>query len=140
MVAIVEETQFSVTVDGKDVSTRFASRLISLTTTDKLQRDRRLPATSVVVLTAVGTVVMPQKGAPIKIALGPIHGSPQQIFDGLVDDVRIEGTRGMRHGDRKIDGKSIDTGLRQVKRRKHCDNKTVGEAMKRVPAKTPRST
>jgi uncharacterized protein len=127
-VAVVEETQFFVTVDGKDVSNRFASRLISLTITDN---SGETADTCRFCLDDKGsTIVMPKKGAPIKIMLGSLKGSPERVFDGLVDDVQSEGTRG---GGMVlwIDGKSIDTeALAKVKRRKHWDNKTVGEAMK----------
>lgn len=128
MAVIVEETSFSVTVDGKDVSPKFASRLISLTTTDN--SGETADTCRFCLDDKGGTIVMPKKGAPIKIALGPKNGSPQQVFDGLVDDVQSEGTRGAGMVV-WIDGKSIDTeALSKVKRRKHWDDKTVGEAMK----------
>jgi uncharacterized protein len=116
-VAIVEETQFFVTVDGKDVSNRFASRLISLTTTDN--SGETADTCRFCLDDKGGTIVMPKKGASIKIMLGPLKGSPEQVFDGLVDDVQSEGARG---GGMVlwIDGKSIDTeALAKVKRRKH---------------------
>jgi phage protein D len=127
-VAIVEETQFFVTVDGKDVSNRFASRLISLTTTDN--SGETADTCRFCLDDKGGTVVMPKKGAPIKIKLGPLNGSAELVFDGLVDDVSSEGSRG---GGMVmwIDGKSIDTaGDSKAKKRRHWDDTTVGQAMK----------
>jgi uncharacterized protein len=126
--AIVEETQFFVTVGGQDVSNRWASRLISLSTMDN--SGETADTCRFCLDDTGGVVVMPQKGAPIKIALGPMNGSANQVFDGLVDDVQSEGTRG---GGMVIwvDGKSIDSaGDSKIKRRRHWDDTTVGQAMR----------
>src|SRR6516225_6443781 len=104
--ALVEETQFFVYVDGKDVSNRWASRLIHLTTTDN--SGETADTCRVCLDDTGGKIVMPQHGAPIKIALGPMNGGATVVFDGVVDDVQAEGSRrgGMVIW---IDGKSIDT-------------------------------
>jgi phage protein D len=127
-VALVEETQFFVYVNGKDVSNRWASRLIQLNVTD--QSGETADSCRVCLDDKGGTIVMPKHGAPIKIALGPKSGKAEVVFDGLVDDVQSEGSR--RGGTVLwIDGKSIDTaGEAKVKKSKWWDNKTIGEAMK----------
>jgi len=126
--ALVEETQFFVYVDGKDVSNRWASRLIHLTTTDN--SGETADTCRVCLDDTGGKIVMPQHGAPIKIALGPMNGGATVVFDGVVDDVQAEGSRrgGMVIW---IDGKSIDTaGDQKAKKRRHWDDTTVGQAMR----------
>lgn len=125
--AIVEQTQFIVIVEGTDVSTRFASRLISLTVNDN--SGKTADTASITLDDTGGIIAMPQEGAKVQIALGPLEGPVGLVFDGVVDDVKSIYDRG---GGRRleIEAKSADTkGKQKEQIRKHWDDKTVGDAL-----------
>ena len=125
--AIVEQTQFFVYVAGTDVSTRFASRLIKLTVKDN--SGETADSATIELDDTGGAIALPQKGAKVTIALGPLEGPVMQVFDGVVDDVKHIYDRG---GGRRItvEAKSADTeGKQKEQKRKHWDDKTVGDAL-----------
>lgn len=129
--ALVETTQFFVWVAGTDVSTRFASRLIRLKVDDN--SGETADTASIELDDTAGSLGMPEKGAAVKIALGPQGSAVAVVFDGIVTDVKSIYDRGS--GRRlQIDASSADTTNTKTKskkkRRKHHDNKTVGEAVK----------
>lgn len=126
--ALVEQTQFFVFVDGTDVSTNFSSRLISLSITDnsgETSDDCKISLDD-----TGGHIDLPQQGAHVQVSLGQAGGIVGLVYDGIVDDVTSIYDRGsgMRI---EIDAKSADTkGKSKTRRRKHHDKKTVGAALK----------
>lgn len=123
MAVFVEATEFFVSVDGTDCSTRFASRLISL---DAVDNSGETADTCRIVLDDTGGIIaMPEEGAHVMVSL---NGG--QVFDGIVDDVKSILDRG---GGRRleIEAKSADMkGKQKSPKRKHWDDKTIGDAMK----------
>ena len=123
----VEETQFFCYVAGTDVSVRWASRLDWLECSD--YAGEVADTCSIGLDDSGGQLVLPAKGAPIQIALGPKNGTAQIVFDGIVDDVRSE----CGHGEGMmliVDGKTADTkGKQKTRRNAHHDDKTIGYAM-----------
>jgi len=120
---LVEATDFVVIVAGTDCSVRFASRLISC---DVMDNSGETADTCRINLDDTGgIIVMPQEGAPVVVSFNGV-----QAFDGIVDDVRSVYDRGS--GRRlEIDAKSADMkGKQKSPKRKHWDDKSVGDAMK----------
>jgi uncharacterized protein len=126
--AIIEETQFFVSVAGTDVSTRWASRLIKIWTIDN--SGEVADTCGITLDDSGGQIALPDKGAAIVIALGPKDGATEVVFDGIVDDVKSDNARGSGMTV-EIQGKTADTrGKQKSKRNKHWDDTTVGKAMK----------
>jgi phage protein D len=72
---------FRVTLDGTDLTARFAPRLISLTLTEK--RGDEADQLDVVIDDSDGLMAIPRAGARLSVALGWTSGS--QVTPGLVD-------------------------------------------------------
>lgn len=120
---------YRVSVDGSDITSRVAPRLVRMTISDK---EGLASDTAEIELDDTdGILRFPRAGAKIEIGFGWEHeGGPQTRFRGVVDEPRSSGGRG---DGRKmtISAKGIDTKSKQKEEKsKHWDDKTLGDVLK----------
>jgi len=120
---------FSVIVAGTDVTSRFASRLESVSVSD---RSGQTSDTATITLDdRDGQLVLPAPGAAVEIMLGWEGRGSGPVFSGVVDDIRATGGRGGRS--LNITAKGMDTrGPAKEPMRMHLDDVTVEEAMEKI--------
>jgi phage protein D len=89
---VADRAQFLITVSGNNVSERFFRVLEQLTVSDKAGTTS--DSASITLDDTAAQIRMPSIGDPMTIALGWERGGVVQVFDGTVDTVRAEGSRG----------------------------------------------
>lgn len=121
---------FAVTVGGTNVTSTFASYLISINVSDAAGQTS--DTASIELDDTDGRLVMPQKGALVSIMLGWEGGGLAQVFYGTVDEVSASGSRGSGRT-LSISATGMDTsGKAKEPQRLHLDNTTIGEAMQKA--------
>ncbi|MEZ5853144.1 MAG: contractile injection system protein, VgrG/Pvc8 family [Hyphomicrobiaceae bacterium] len=118
---------FMVTVAGTNITAPLLPVLLQLTVTDNV--GTHSDTANLEIDDTDGRIILPQKGAPVIIALGWDGGGVRVVFTGTVDEVKSSGSRG---SGRKITvtAKGMDTTKtpKQTQQR-HFDNKTVKEIL-----------
>jgi phage protein D len=118
---------FMVTVAGTNITAPLLPVLIQLTVTDNV--GTHSDTANLEIDDTDGRIILPQKGAPVIIALGWESGGVRVVFTGTVDEVKSSGSRG---AGRKINitAKGMDT-TKQPKQnqQRHFDNKTVQQIL-----------
>lgn len=118
---------FMVQVAGTNITGTISPVLIGIEVTDKVgtHSDQcRLMCDD-----TGGRIAMPQKGAPMMVALGWENGGVRPVFEGTVDEVRSSGSRG---GGRTltITGKGLDTTKKaKAGQQRHWDDTTIEKAL-----------
>ncbi|MFD2679104.1 phage late control D family protein [Camelimonas lactis] len=119
---MVDRTDCSVSIDGRDITSALLPRLINLSVTDKAGSSS--DTVSIELDDRDGEIMFPPTGAKIEVRLG---GAP--VFRGVVDEVRSSGSRnaGMVM---TITGKGVDTkGKAKAPRQRHWDDKDLKSVM-----------
>jgi Bacteriophage probable baseplate hub protein len=117
---------FMVSVGGLDITGNLASRLISMTISDKegTQND----TCNITLDDKDGAIIMPRTGDPIAVVLGWEGGAGAQVFMGTVDEVKSSGSRSGR--ELTISAKGLDTKSKAKQpQQKHMDGKKTEEAL-----------
>lgn len=116
-----------VRVGGQDVSSALNPYLTTLTVTDKAGSSS--DACQIELDDKGGQILLPPDGVDLSVLLGDESGV-DLVFTGVVDEVR---SRGARSGGMtlSISAKGVDTkGKAKEPKRKHWDNKTLGDVFK----------
>lgn len=120
---------FAVFIDGTDVTSRFEPHVISISVSDRSEASS--DAATITLDDTGGRLVMPQPGASVSIFLGWEGAGVGQVFKGIVDDVRASGSRSGRT--LSVSAKGMDArGKSKEPQRRHFDDTTIGEAMKKA--------
>ena len=117
---------FTVSAGGIDITGNLASRLISLTISDKegTQND----TANITVDDKDGAIILPKTGEPVTVVLGWEGGAGAQVFMGTVDEVKSGGSRSGRQ--LTISAKGLDTKSKAKQpQQKHMDDKKTSEAL-----------
>ena len=116
---------YVVTVNGQDVTSRFAPLLKSIDVSD---RDGLASDTcSMTLADPDGSVALPEAGARVEVDLGHADTGVGRVFAGFVDEVRSRGSKG---GGRElqISAKGVDTrGNAKAQQGKHKDDAAFGD-------------
>jgi len=118
---------FMVTVAGTNITAPLLPVLLQLTVTDNV--GTHSDTANLEIDDTDGRIILPQKGAPVIIALGWDGGGVRVVFTGTVDEVKSSGSRG---SGRKITvtAKGMDTTKKPKQtQQRHFDNKTVKEIL-----------
>ena len=118
---------FMVTVAGTNITAPLLPILHSLTVTDNV--GTHSDTANLDIDDTDGRIVLPQKGAPVIIALGWEGGGVRVVFTGTVDEVKSSGSCG---SGRKlaITAKGMDTTQKpKQNQQRHFDNKTIGDIL-----------
>ena len=122
----LDPSRFSVSVDGKDVTTAFAPHLTSIEVQD--QAGAASDSATLEFDDSDGAIVFPRSGAALAIKLVDDAGLGQ-VFRGTVDEVKSTGSRGSGR-DLHITAKGADTGAPLKEgRERHWDNATLGKVL-----------
>lgn len=119
---MVDRTDCTVTIDGRDITSALLPRLTNLSVTDKAGSSS--DTVSIELDDRDGEIMFPPTGAKIEVRLG---GAP--VFRGVVDEVRSSGSRnaGMVM---TITGKGIDTKSKAKQaQQRHWDDKDLKAVM-----------
>ncbi len=113
---------FAVYVNGSDISGALSPVVMSIRVSDKA--GTASDTAQIEVDDREGRIVMPEKGAPIRILLGWDTEGASEVFQGTVDEVRARGDRGGRT--MSISAKGVDTSAKGKERKqKHWDDATI---------------
>jgi uncharacterized protein len=120
---------YAIKLDGKDISSNFNNRLLSLTLTDN--RGFEADSLSIVLSDSDGLLAIPARGVTIELALG---WAGQALIDKgsyIVDDVKHEGTPDKI----TLNGKSANlrAGL-STKKEKSWNGKTIADIVASIAA------
>lgn len=121
---------FRVVVDGQNITAKLNPILVDISVTDKAGVNS--DSASIRLDDKGGGLVMPSPGDPIEIALGWEEVGVGVVFAGVVDEVRASGSRSEGRS-LSITAKGMDTrGKAKQGQRKHFDETTIGDALKKV--------
>ena len=114
---------FSVVVAGTNITTILRPVLIGLSVSDKV--GTHTDSANLDVDDSDGRIILPQKGAPVSIALGWESEGMRPVFEGTVDEVMFSGSRGS--GRRlRIAAKGMDTmGPAKEGQQRHWDDASI---------------
>ena len=114
---------FSVTVAGTNITTILRPVLIGLSISDKV--GTHTDSARLDIDDSDGRIILPQKGAPVSIALGWESEGMRPVFTGTVDEVMSSGNRGS--GRRlRITAKGMDTlGPAKEGQQRHWDDASI---------------
>ena len=118
---------FMVTVAGTNITAPLLPVLIQLTVTDNV--GTHSDTANLEIDDTDGRIILPQKGAPVIIALGWDGGGVRVVFTGTVDEVKSSGSRS---AGRKINvtAKGMDTTKKpKQNQQRHFDNKSVQQIL-----------
>lgn len=120
--------QWSVSVDGQDITDRLRPHLLSISVSDK--EGQESDSCQISIDDAGGQIRLPRKGAPLTVAL---QGA--QVFSGFVDSCRSSGARG---GGRtlSVSAKGFDpAGKAKEPQQLHQDEGTIGDFLQKLGEK-----
>lgn len=114
---------FNVTVAGTNITTALMPVLMGLQVSDKV--GTHTDSANLEIDDTDGRIILPNKGAPVSIALGWADVGMRVVFDGTVDEVKSSGNRAS--GRRlTISAKGMDTtGPAKEGQQRHWDDATV---------------
>ena len=118
---------FSVTVAGTNITAPLLPVLIQMTVTDNV--GTHSDTANLEIDDTDGRIMLPQKGAPVIIALGWDGGGVRVVFTGTVDEVKSSGSRS---AGRKINitAKGMDTTKKpKQNQQRHFDNATIRDIL-----------
>lgn len=122
------KTDWSVLVDGKDVSGQMANYLESITVTDKAGASS--DSCSLKLDDTGGRIRLPQTGGSVLVRLGGV-----KVFAGIIDSVRSSGSRSSGRS-LSVSAKGFDvSGKAKEPQRVHQDGGTVGDFLKTLAEK-----
>jgi uncharacterized protein len=124
---VAKRAIFMVTVAGTNITAPLLPVLIQLTVTDNV--GTHSDTANLEIDDTNGRIILPQKGAPVIIALGWDGGGVRVVFTGTVDEVKSSGSRS---AGRKINvtAKGMDTTKKpKQNQQRHFDNKTVQQIL-----------
>jgi phage protein D len=130
---VADQAIFRINVGGVDVTERINAVLESLLVTDKAGTTS--DTATITLDDSDGRLIMPSVGSPLLIDLGWRTQGLGRVFEGTVDDVRSNGSRG---GGRtlRISGKGFDTkGKAKEPLEFHKDDATLQQFMGEAAAK-----
>jgi len=121
-------TTWSVTVDGKDVSSALSNYLESITVTDKAGASS--DSCSLKLDDTGGKIRLPQPGGSVMVRLDGV-----QVFTGIIDSVNSSGSRSSGRS-LSVSAKGFDVnGKAKEPQRIHQDEGTVGDFLKTLARK-----
>lgn len=119
---------YSVSIDGKDVSSGFVAVLTKITIKDAAGQNS--DTASIELDDRGGQISLPRVGAKITIGLGWEGGKPVVVFEGVVDGVTSTGGRGQGRM-LTVSAKSADPRKKlKSKTQKHKDKAKLGDVAK----------
>jgi uncharacterized protein len=114
---------FNVTVAGTNITTALMPVLLGMSVSDKV--GTHTDSANLEIDDTDGRIILPQKGAPVSIALGWADQGMRVVFEGTVDEVKSSGNRSS--GRRlMISAKGMDTTRRPKEgQQRHWDDQSV---------------
>lgn len=122
------KTQWSVVVDGKDVSSQMANYLETITVTDKAGASS--DSCALKLDDTGGAIRLPEPGGSVVVGLDGV-----QVFAGIIDSVKSSGSRSSGRS-LSVSAKGFDVnGKAKEPQRIHQDEGTVGDFLKTLAKK-----
>lgn len=114
---------FDITVGDLNITERIRPLLISLRVEDKA--GHASDKASLELNDKDGEIVLPARGAEMRVSLGWEHSGIEQVFEGTVDEVRSRGNRGSGRT-LLVSARGMDTlGSTKAQQEQHFDGQTI---------------